>query len=209
MNDHDMRPESAASVILATKNVRRRLIAAGAASAPFLLTLISQPALGTTCFTPSRSLSKNTSISQQGKFGTCTGAESPGNYKTHQDPTAQADHWPTSVAPTTEMHPLFFEGTVEGVSKFTKIVNHVYVSQTLGEALGVKAPGQVHFHIIAAYLNKLGGNGAVIPDSAITVQGIKDIWQEYATKNYYEPFAGTQWDAAAIVSYLISNGIVS
>lgn len=189
---------------------RRRFLGAGAASTPFLLTLVSQPALGVTCFTPSRSLSKNTSVSQEGKYGECTGAESPGNYNAQQDPNKRGGgyHWPASVPPTTPMHSLFYMGNIEGITKFTKVENGRVVSMTLGEALNVNAPGQVHFHLIGAYLNKMGGNGAVIPDSAITSTGILVMWQEFATKGYYEPMAGVKWYEAQIVDYLKSNGIV-
>ena len=79
---------------------------------------------------------------------------------------------------------------------------------TFGEAIRVNAPGQVHFHLIAAYLNKLGGNGAVIPDVAITLSGILTIWSEYAAKGFYQPTAGVKWYANEIKDYLVTNGIV-
>ena len=208
MNDHDTQSDSDDSRAISTAKGRRRVLGAGASAAPFLLTLVSQPALGVTCFTPSRSLSRNTSLSQTGKYGECTGAESPGNYKAQQTPGQSPYHWPASVPPTTPMHPLFYMGNSEGVTKFTKVVNNNTVSKTLGEALQVTTSGQVHFHLIGAYLNKMGGNGAVIPDTVLTVSAILGMWQEYATKGYYEPFAGTKWYAAEIVNYLISNGIV-
>ncbi len=187
---------------------RRRFLGTGVKATPFVLTLASQPALGVTCFTPSRSLSKNTSLSQAAKNGNCTGAESPGNYAAQQDAAGNAYHWPSSVKPTDPFHPFFEMGNSDGVTKFTKVVKNKTVSMTLGEALMVNAPGQVHFHIIAAYLNKLGGNGAVIPDVVITVGVIQTIWKEYATLGYYAPVAGVKWFAADIVNYLISNGIV-
>ena len=208
MNDHDTQSDSDDSRAISTAKGRRRVLGAGASAAPFLLTLVSQPALGVTCFTPSRSLSRNTSLSQTGKYGECTGAESPGNYKAQQTPGHSAYHWPASVPPTTAMHPLFYMGDSEGVTKFTKVVNRNTVSKTLGEALQVTTSGQVHFHLIGAYLNKMGGNGAVIPDNVLTVSAILGMWQEYAMRGYYEPFAGTKWYAAEIVNYLISNGIV-
>jgi hypothetical protein len=187
-------------------NDRRRFLGAGAAAAPFLMTMVSQPALGVQCFTPSRSLSKNTSLSQTGKFGICTGAQSPGNYAAQQT-SGPSYSWPSAVPPTTLMHPTFYQGGMQGVSCFT---NANGSSKTLGQAMNVNAPGQVHFHLIAAYLNKKGGNGAVIPDTAITVQGILDMWREYAKTGYYKPFAGaTPWGPTEIVSYLKSNGIVA
>ncbi len=187
---------------------RRRFLGAGVSAAPLVLTMVSQPALGATCFTPSRSLSRNTSVSQNGHYGQCTGAESPGNYKAQQTPGTSAYHWPASVKPTDPLHPSFKMGTVQGVSKFTKYVGGQWVSKSFGEALNINAPGQVHFHLIGAYLNKMGGNGAVIPDVAITVEGLLNIWSEYITKGYYEPTAGVRWDAEDIKTYLLSNGMV-
>lgn len=207
MTNQDKNIKTEQEAIVPESGRRRRFLGAGSAAAPFILTMVSQPALGVTCFTPSRSLSKNTSISQQGKYGECTGAESPGNYKTQQT-SGNAYHWPASVPPGTPFHPLFHMGGKTGVTKFTKTVNNQEVSMTLGEALDVNAPGQVHFHLIGAYLNKMGGNGAIIPDAAITETGILTMWHEYATKGYYEPIAGVKWYAQQIVDYLISNGIV-
>lgn len=79
---------------------------------------------------------------------------------------------------------------------------------TLGEAININASGQVHFHLIGAYLNKMGGNGAVIPDSVITTDGILTMWREYASKGYYEPTNGVKWYAEDIKSYLVSNSII-
>jgi hypothetical protein len=183
---------------------RRRFLGAGAAVPPVLLTLASQPALGVTCFTPSRSLSKNTSVSQQGKNGECVGAESPGNYKAQQDSSSNAYHWPAAIPPSTKFHSIF-SGT-----KY--VVNNVSLS--LGQVLGLSPngspgdPEKVAFHLIGAYLNINGGNGAVIPPHVIDSTVIKNMWTEWNTKGYYEPMAGVKWYAAEIKSYLISNGIV-
>jgi hypothetical protein len=187
---------------------RRRFLGAGVTAAPLILTMVSQPALGATCFTPSRSLSKNTSLSQQGFYGVCTGAESAGNYKRHQDKSHNAYHWPASVEPSFPFHPLFLEGSSAGVTKFTKQGTNGDVSMSLGEALNANTGGQVHKHIIAAYLNIMGGNNAKIPPNVITVAGVQKIWSEYALKGYYEPMAGVKWFPDQITEYLKSNGIV-
>lgn len=214
MTDHDTNPDSSNSQVNGDGNDRRRFLGAGVAASPFLLTLVSQPALGELCFTPSRSLSRNTSLSQAGKDGECVNAESPGNYSAQQNEGLRrnhgigAYHWPAAVPPSTPMHPLFYMGGTDGVTKFTKTVNQQLVSQTLGEAITVNAPGQVHFHLIAAYLNKMGGNGAVIPDNVLTAQDILGMWQEFATKGYYEPMAGVKWYEEEIKAYLKNNGIV-
>lgn len=208
MTDQDTTPDSKQDSVTGESNDRRRFLGAGAAATPFLLTLVSQPALGVTCFTPSRSLSRNTSVSQQGKNGECLRAESPGNYSAQQQQGFGAYHWPAAVPPSTPMHPLFYKGGEYLKTKFVKKVNGNWVSMTLGEALQVNAPGQVHFHLIGAYLNKMGGNGAVIPDIVMTAQDILGMWQEYASRGYYEPMAGIKWYAEDIVNYLKTNGIV-
>jgi len=216
MTDIDKHIQSAQAPATGQGGERRHFLGKGVKAAPFLITLASQPALGQTCFTPSRALSKNTSLSQQGKDGICTNAESPGNYAAQQTTIKSskakinnAYSWPASVPPSTPLHPTFFKGNIVGVTKFTKIEGFKEVSQTLGEALNVNASGQVHFHLIAAYLNCLGGNGAVIPAHVMTPAGILAIWQEYALRGYYEPTAGVKWDAGQIVDYLKFNGIVA
>ena len=82
---------------------------------------------------------------------------------------------------------------------------------TLGEVLTIGAnqdTNKVAKHLIGAYLNTMGGNGAVIPANVITEQGVRDIWAEYVLKGYYEPMASVKWYATQIKDYLKSNGIV-
>ncbi len=210
MMNQDKDIKTAQEAVVPESGGRRRFLGAGSAAAPFILTLVSQPALGVTCFTPSRSLSKNTSISQQGKYGECTGAESPGNYKVQQDPTSGAYHWPASAPPSTPFHPLFQQGTTPATS-FTVLTGSGTRSMTLGEVLTIGAnqdTDKVAKHLIGAYLNTMGGNGAVIPPNVITEQGVRDIWSEYVSKGYYEPTASVQWGATQIKNYLKTNGIV-
>lgn len=205
MTDTENKKQTLDAVPTVEVSGRRRFLGTGVKAAPFVITLASQPALGATCFSPSRALSNNTSLSQMGFAGQCSGAESPGNYAAQQTSTANAYHWPASVPPSTPMHPLFAAGTF---GTFTKKVNGVIVPMTLGEAININASGQVHFHLIGAYLNKMGGNGAVIPDSVITTDGILTMWREYASKGYYEPTNGVKWYAEDIKSYLVSNSII-
>jgi hypothetical protein len=188
------------------QRARRRFLGAGAAATPFLLTLVSQPALGVTCFTPSRSLSRNTSLSQQGKYGDCTLAASPREYLTNASELG-ASAWPEDVPPTTAFHPLFTEGSVDGITKFTKVDNTTTVSMTFLEVLQVNATS-VAAYMIAAYLNKSGGNLAVIPENVLTSSDILNMWSEYSIAQTFEPMAGIVWGEMQIKSYLTSNGIV-
>lgn len=198
---------------------RRRFLRAGAAASPAVLSLASQPALGVNCFTPSRSLSRNTSVSQQGKYGECLRAESPGNYKAQQDPNAGAYHWPASVPPSTLFHSVFTaQGSRTGTIFIKPNPSGVgHISMTMGEVLdltGNADPGKVAFHLIGAYLNAKGGNGAVINLGTLgpgeTVESIIiGVWSEWVSKGYYEPMAGMQWGSEQIVNYLKTNGIVA
>ncbi len=170
--------------------------------------MVSQPALGVTCFTPSRSLSRNTSLSQQDKYGECVGAQSPGNYSQQTDSGSPAYSWPIDYR--TPFHPTFAVGNRVG-TRFYKTVNNVTVPMTMFEVLnlgGNQDLEKMAFHLIGAYLNCLGGGGASISPLAMTPQGILNIWQEWATKGYYEVTAGVRWYATDIKNYLFSNGIV-
>ena len=202
---HTNRDPSDVAPLPPVESRRRRFLGAGVATAPALLTLASQPALGVTCFTPSRSLSRNTSISQQGKNGNCLNAESPGNYKEQQTPGHGAYHWPASIPPSTAFHSRF-----PGQRFMTGTGVNVR-SMTMGEVLNlVGAPDQqqVAFHLVGAYLNVNGGNGAIIPPHILTSAGVVAIYDEWDRNGFYEPMAGVRWYATEIKNYLISNGIV-
>lgn len=203
-----IKPSSSPTLATEVKAGRRRFLGAGSAIAPVILTMVSQPALGVTCFTPSRSLSRNTSLSQQDKYGECVGAQSPGNYSQQTDSGSPAYSWP--IDHRTPFHPTFAVGNRVG-TRFYKTVNNVTVPMTMFEVLnlgGNQDLEKMAFHLIGAYLNCLGGGGASISPLAMTPQGILNIWQEWATKGYYEVTAGVRWYATDIKNYLLSNGIV-
>ncbi|MDP1652065.1 MAG: hypothetical protein Q8L56_05005 [Rhodocyclaceae bacterium] len=186
---------------------RRRFLGAGSAVAPVILTMFSQPALGVTCFTPSRSLSRNTSVSQAGKNGVCTGAQSPGNYSAQTNDGRPSYSWPIDYR--TPFHPTFIAGG-SGTS-FYKTENNNTRSLTMFEVLnlgGNQDSEKMAFHLIAAYLNCLGGGSSSISPLAMTTTGVLRIWSEWATKGNYEVTAGVYWNATQIKAYLKSNGIV-
>lgn len=188
---------------------RRRFLKAGVSATPALVTLAAQPALGASCFTPSRSLSTNTSIDTRGYDGVCNGT-SPGKYMTGKG-------WPALVRKSTKFHDVFF-----GTRFMVQYKNDLGViktrSLTLLEVLnlnpnklpdGVIAPvnddpSQLAFHIIAAYLNV---KNLSIPPAVLDVEKIQTIWKEWDLRKYFEPTAGVQWNAGAIVDYLKNSRI--
>lgn len=182
---------------------RRRFLGTGAAVSPAILTLVSQPALGVTCFTPSRSLSRNTSVSQQGKYGECLNPESPGNYMARASGEA-GNSW-TVTPSTTPFHPTFSGSTFMVTEKTAK--GTVTRSMTMQEVLKDQN-GKVPFFILAAYLNVLGNNRAVIPANVLTPSEVLTIWTEWNTKTYYEPMAGIKWYGEDIKNYFFTNGII-
>lgn len=202
---------------------------------PALLTLASQPALGAgvTCFTPSRSLSKNTSVGQELKNGECNGV-SPGNYGAKTDPNQPGGsyNWPDppEPQPDTPFHDVFSgyrfsitvissSGSTGGKSKKPRVAAPSTRSLTFLEVLRLNPtstfpdladgvipvdPANIGKHIAAAYLNCVNG---FIPTHILTTDQVKAIWTEWDTKTYFEPMAGVKWYEADIVDYLTSNGI--
>lgn len=173
---------------------RRRFLGAGVSATPALLTLASQPALGVTCFTPSRSLSRNTSVSQQGKNGECNG-QSPGNYGAQTDPGIPAYTWPAKPQPNDPFYPLF-----SNVLKKNRFLITIYTNKqktktgtrslTLLEVLNLNPnssfadmvpntrlpvdPANLAKHLIAAYLNCVNG---FIPTKVLPKEQVLLIWR--------------------------------
>jgi hypothetical protein len=204
---------------------RRRVLKA---AVPAILSIASQSALGAgMCLTPSRSVSRNTSLSQQDQIGTCNGV-SPGNYKAQTQSDKKkgqssnpAYNWP--IPTCTAFYSVFAYGPWIASNVRTKYCKTGVLpagctamagpagfgtrSMTMLEVLNLQGyddPNQVAFHVIGAYLNILNG---FISDKALTVATLKGMWQEYAQKGYYEPAANVRWYGAAIVRYLSSNYI--
>jgi hypothetical protein len=182
-------------------NKRRDLLKAGMAVAPIILTIKSQAALGCggTCFTPSRSLSKNTSLKQKQSEGVCNGI-SPGNYKSQLDPTKPSYNWP--VSPNT----LFSSVFIDPHHKYGTTVNGHFKSYTLLQVLnlnGTNDPSKIAFHVVGAYLNILNH---LIPSQVLTVNSLQKIWSDYANNGYYY-VSGVKWYAGDIVAYLQNSNI--
>lgn len=208
---------------------RRRALRLGVA-APAILSLASQSALGAACLSPSRTVSGNTSFSQQGTGGQCNGV-SPGNYKTQTQPktnpsgkqsNSSAYNWPHGCNPCTLFFSVFAAGNYAsqyytsdpmpddcaGQSGGLTYANAIgQRSMTMLEVLDLEGngdPNKVAFHVVGAYLNILNG---WISEKALTEVTLKGMWREYAEKGYYEPAANVKWYGGDIVHYLSTNTI--
>jgi hypothetical protein len=197
--------------------------------APALLTLAGQPALGMTCFTPSRNLSRNMSVSQQGKYGECSGY-GVASY-------ASGSGWP--VATTTAFHPLFAGdffwikdnsgNNLNGLRSCTLLeilnLNVTTLVAPTGKVWSTSAgvyrasfvpPSGASSadtiilakHIVAAYLNCMSLR---VPPTVLAATGAHpsctSIWQDFIGDGRYEVMANVLWDAKQIKDYLTSNGI--
>lgn len=210
-NAHPVTPDSAASGNRQPSLGRRRFLSKGAAFSPAVVTLASQPALAATCFTPSRSLSKNMSVSQAGKYGVCNGI-SPGNYKTQTDPGSPSYNWPAAPSPSTPFHSLF-AGNLFVVPLRTGGSRSLTLFEVLSLPRNVPAdvasvprdPAKIGFHMVGAYLNIQKG---LVPSVVLTPTALLTMWSEFSRRNYYELWAGgPRWSASDIVSYLKNSQV--
>lgn len=177
---------------------RRRFLKAGTATAPVVATLLSQPALGTTtCFTPSRSLSRNTSIRSSDGHGNCTGAPC-----THYQNNPGGSGWPSGCSPTTSFHndSYRFCGTRCWTSGWPSR------SKTMIEVFNTADDCSRHF--AAAYLNCLGGGGSSVPSSVMTHTRVLQMWRDCETTGRHEITAGVYWDREQCKAYFRAQGIV-
>lgn len=183
---------------------RRRFLRTSLGAAPILMTLVSRPVLGGgggnlggggQCFTPSGFVSMPTS--QHGQGYTCSG-RTPGYWK-NCDVGTGGHSWPSPYYPTTISGNWGHQAT-----KFTDVFSPSPYpgSTTLLQVLemGGGPPNDVARHIVAALLNVASGWTPVL-----TISRVQDIWNEYATKGYYEPTAGVKWYHDDIVNYLLST----
>lgn len=181
---------------------RRRFLGQGGRIAvPVAITLVAQPALGTTCFSPSGSLSKNTSAGR-GTPITCNG-QSPGNYSQQTADGRPANSWGgTGYAPgdlLSRMYP---------AASYRADFMNGNQTKTLFQVLnlsGQQDPQRFAFHMIGAMLNVGAGR---IPGTVLDPAVLRAIWLAiYSGSGTYR--VGSQdWNAADVVLYLKTYGIV-
>lgn len=198
MSDASQNEESTVTNAGVKPRGRRRFLGVGVGATPGLMLLASQPALGVTCFTPSRSLSRNMSVSQAGKYGDCTGL-STDSYKTS-----------SIAATTTAFHPTF-AGTifmapkkVGGGTRSLTMREVLNLPTVPADVVSVPSINTVAHRLVGAYLNVQNGK---VPAVVMTSAGVATIWAEFNSRGYYEPMAGTKWYANEIIAYLANSGI--
>lgn len=70
-----------------------------------------------------------------------------------------------------------------------------------GNPWGLTDPDNLGAHIVAALLNaKNGYTTGVLSDTQVI-----GMWNEWASKGYFEPTAGVHWTSAQIVAYIVTT----
>lgn len=213
-------PQDATSPSRSVDESRRRFGKSGLAASGVILTLASQPVLGQwACQSPSGFQSGN--VSAHGDLPLCSGL-TPGYW---QAPNKQ---WPSPCMQGTcsNTKNLSSNEAVDwtGGTAFSSIFNcgtygAIYKSACLPVKKGPCKPTsplsfmqilllngkddsyQLGAHVVAAFLNAHAG----LTMGVLTAQAVKDMFNEWAEKGYYEPSAGVQWSGADIVFYLQST----
>lgn len=175
---------------------RRRLLRAGLAAAPILMTVASRPAFGCHSTTPSAFGSINASrpdvlIPLSGR--------SPGYWKQSQ----HFNDWPSGYYPKTTTgcgghSATLFSACFPG-SRGTN-----FSGKTLLDVLNMQGGGEIALAraMSAALLNA----AAHRTDAVLGVLQVKNIWLEYVTRGFFEPTAGIKWYIDTPVTSMMTAG---
>jgi hypothetical protein len=197
----------------------RRKMTGTALGVSAILTLASRPVLAGQCMTPSAACSGN--LSQHGTPTTCSG-KSPGYWKEHPR------SWPLPYAPGTctgggsvcnkaekwqggtLFHPIFaFVTNATGnsfLADFDGNPNTPKTSLSMMQVMqmsdgnnpwGLTDQDNLGMHIVAALLNAKMGWTPILTEADVI-----NMWNEWASKGYFEPTANVKWNAAQIVTYI-------
>jgi len=192
---------------------RRRFTKSGLLVSGVLMTLASRPSLGggtvygagQVCKTPSGFLSGN--ISQHGTPPKCSG-RTPGYWGTHYT-------WPstykTGTCTNTQQEQDYKSWSTNNCTMYkdSTLGFHCngygsgYLNYSMMQVIllgGVGDPYQIGAHCVAALLNARSGWTPVLTEAQV-----RNIFNEYNTKGYFQPTAGVKWYPADIVKYLQST----
>ena len=176
---------------------RRSLLKAGLGG-PVILSLANRPAFGQACLMPSNFASGN--VSAPGNGQACLG-RSPGYWKTSQ----HFCEWLAPYQPLKTGSTGYTCGAVGGKatlfhSTTTMFNGTQYVGKTMLDVLNLMGGGvdALARHITAALLNAKAGLTPVLKAET----NVRDIWNEFVAKGFFEPSAGVHWGPDQIVTYL-------
>lgn len=182
------------------QSTRRRLLHAGLVAAPWVLTLSARPVLGGQCIAPSQTLSGALSHRTQ-KVGDCNGR--PAQFYL-DNPASWGLAFPT---PETEFYSVFHRPAGTALFVHPGGTSFTFLEVLAAHTGAAPDPGEIGFHIAAAYLNMAAG---LVDLRALDATALLQIWHEYITQGFYRPFSwnpSVQWFETEIVAYLVNNQI--
>ncbi|MDB5802507.1 MAG: hypothetical protein JWL63_3446 [Rhodocyclales bacterium] len=203
------KPEQSASPELAAMSeARRKLIRAGLATGPVIATLASPSVFAIDCVAPSQTLSAAKSHATT-QLGSCSAPDSCDTWKSrlgNSGCTAQEATWRD-----TKFHTVFTQQSGStGCHMFKTGSNGVATPMSFYEVLALTDSSsgvQIARQFVAAYLN-ICANKVLFPvggssTQAKSAQAVVDMWNEWAIKGSYTPYAGaTAWDGTKVGHYL-------
>jgi hypothetical protein len=169
---------------------RRRMLKIGASAAPVLLTVLSRPVLGAECMTGSAVGSTITSLTHQ--VSTCSGL-------TVSTWSAANTTWPDPYKKTTKNGINGWDATLYHCLT-TGLGGTTFSGKTMLDVIRLSDDGSVRTlgrYIAAALLNSRSNRTPVLSETTV-----RNMWNAYIAKGYYEPTAGIQWQAPQIVAYI-------
>jgi hypothetical protein len=169
---------------------RRRFARVGAGATGVLLTLHSQPGMACTFCGVSTSAAVS-AVGQKKAIGTLSHHGPNTAVCRGIDPISWANDnttWPNSC-PRTDLFSKHFQ--CKGGSGYDTVTCGQIMKGATCDSSGVAR------YILAAYLNVLSGRV-----NFLNPVSLREVWYEFATKNYYAPMAGQQWYATDIKYFL-------
>lgn len=178
---------------------RRSLTKSGLAMSGMLLTIASRPSLGdVVCKTPSGFLSGN--LSSHGTPQTCAGL-SPGYWANHPESWPSPYQVGTPDVKQTKKKP---DNSATPGTMFNDVIlgfqGGNYPNMSMMDVIqsgGQGDPYQLGAHCVSALLNARSGRTPIMTE----VQ-VRNMFNEFSSKGYFEPTAGVHWSPAEVVTYL-------
>jgi len=158
---------------------RRRLLRAGLSAAPIIATLASGPVSAGLCTTGSAYGSLHPSGTRTSL--TCSG-RSPATWS-----GIAPGQWPINA--NTLFSGCFSPALADATCKLKTVIDTS------------NSYDLVACHCVAALLNA-STSPPLTPASILSAAYVKAVWSSYASKGYFEPTAGIQWNGAQIVEWI-------
>jgi hypothetical protein len=173
-------PDSLSSAAVTVS--RRRLLRRGLAAAPVIMTLASPPVSAGLCTT----CSAFGSMHPSGKQASVTcGGRTPAIWS-----STPSGHWP--ISPNNPFKNYFSPALADTNVSLKDVINPS------------KGYDPVARNCVASLLNA-STSPPLTPATILSAGYAKAIWSAYATKGYFEPTAGIQWNSAKIVDWIATT----